>query len=58
MLAIFRAFGAEETGATAIEYALIAALVAMALIASLTALGTSLQNIFGSISNQLNSVAS
>jgi pilus assembly protein Flp/PilA len=48
----------EEDGATAIEYGLIAALVAVAAIAALTTLGQSLDAIFTSVSNQLSGAAS
>jgi pilus assembly protein Flp/PilA len=58
MLATFRTFAADESGATAIEYGLIAALIAVALIAALTALGGSLQTIFNAISTALNSASS
>lgn len=43
----------NEEGATAIEYGLIAALVALALIGALTAFGGSLQNVFTNASNTL-----
>ena len=43
----------ETSGATMIEYALIAALVALTLIVSLTALGTSLQPHFVTIAKAL-----
>ncbi len=38
----------DERGATALEYGLIAALMAVAAIASFTAFGNGLQNVFGS----------
>jgi pilus assembly protein Flp/PilA len=41
----------DESGATAIEYGLIAALVAVAIIAALTALGGSLDTLFTGISD-------
>jgi len=44
----------DESGATAIEYGLIAGLVAVAIIAALSALGTSLTSLFSSVSGQLN----
>lgn len=47
----------NEDGATAIEYGLIAALVAVGIIAALTTLGGSLSNIFGSISTELDGAA-
>lgn len=40
--ALFHAFWRDSSGATAIEYALIASLVAMVIIAAVTGLGTSL----------------
>ena len=41
----------DETGATAIEYGLIAALVSVAIIVALTALGGSLSTLFTNISD-------
>lgn len=46
-------FMRDESGATAIEYGLIAALIAVGIIAAATTLGGSLSNIFGTISNRL-----
>ena len=43
----------DESGATAIEYGLIAALIAVGIIAAATALGTSLSNLFGEIETKL-----
>ena len=43
----------DESGATAIEYGLIAALVSVAAIGALTALGGSLQAIFDSVASTL-----
>lgn len=43
----------DENGATAIEYGLIAALVAVACIVALEALGTSLQDMFTGIKTKL-----
>lgn len=43
----------EESGATVIEYGLIAALIAVAIIAAVTALGTGLQNTFNSVTSEL-----
>jgi pilus assembly protein Flp/PilA len=47
-------FVADESGATAIEYGLIAALIAVGIIAAATALGGSLSSLFGRISDKLN----
>ncbi|WP_119462202.1 Flp family type IVb pilin [Rhodospirillaceae bacterium SYSU D60014] len=41
MINFFKSFAAEESGATAIEYGLIAALVSVAAIIALTAMGES-----------------
>ena len=43
----------EESGATAIEYGLIAALIAVAIIGALTALGGNLEDLFNSISDKV-----
>lgn len=43
----------DESGATAIEYGLIAALIAVGIIAAATALGGSLSGLFEAISTQL-----
>ncbi|WP_397598329.1 Flp family type IVb pilin [Sphingorhabdus sp.] len=44
----------REEGATAIEYGLIAALVAVAAMVGMNALGTSLNNQFNTVSKKLN----
>jgi pilus assembly protein Flp/PilA len=46
-------FLVNESGATAIEYGLIASLVAVAIIAAITAMGTQLQNTFNEVSAAL-----
>jgi len=43
----------DESGATAIEYGLIAALVSVAAIGALTAMGNSLNQMFTQVSNSL-----
>ena len=48
-----RTFVADESGATAIEYGLIAALVGVVIIGALTLLGPELGNMFNSITDQL-----
>ena len=45
----------DETGATAIEYGLIAALVSVVIIVALGLLGSSLSNIFNAVSTELDS---
>lgn len=50
---IFARFAQDESGATAIEYGLIAALISVGIILAATALGGSLGSLFNSISNTL-----
>lgn len=45
--------GADSRAATAIEYGLIAALIAVAAIAAMTALGESLSSLFNDVSGEL-----
>ena len=47
----------DESGATAIEYGLIAALVSVAAIAALTAMGSSLETMFNLVANELSGAA-
>lgn len=46
-------FGKDQSGATAIEYGLIAAGISIAIIAVVNTLGTQLNSTFSSISSQL-----
>lgn len=50
---MFMALIRDESGATAIEYGLIAGLVSVAIIAALTTLGTELDALFNTISAAL-----
>ena len=50
---LIQRFAKDEDGATAIEYGLIAALIAVAIIGAVTALGDSLSNNFGDISGKI-----
>lgn len=50
---MFKALLLDESGATAIEYGLIAGLVSVAIIAALTTLGTELDALFTTISAAL-----
>ncbi|MFC4291854.1 Flp family type IVb pilin [Sphingorhabdus arenilitoris] len=43
----------DEDGATAIEYGLIAALIAVAAIVAMTSLGENLSNTFNKVNNEL-----
>jgi pilus assembly protein Flp/PilA len=53
MLAKFSKLIRDESGATAIEYGLIAALIAVVIIAALTAVGTNLSTVFNTVSTKL-----
>ena len=53
MFAMMIGFIKDEGGATAIEYGLIAALVSVAAIGALTAMGGSLSTMFNSVSSAL-----
>ena len=50
---MFRKFFADEAGATAIEYGLIAAGIAVAIIAAVGFLGGNLSNMFNDIGDQM-----
>ena len=54
MSAIFARFMKDESGATAIEYGLIAALISVALITGATTLGNALNDQFDNLSKKLN----
>ena len=58
MLTIVKKVLKDESGATAIEYGLIAALVSVAAIGALGGMGESLVNIFGVVDGELESAAS
>lgn len=53
MKKLFARFMKDDSGATAIEYGLIAAGISVAIIAVVNGLGTKLFNTFTSVSNQL-----
>lgn len=53
MKRIIKNFWADESGATAIEYGLIAAGISLAIIAAVNGLGTSLNTKFGDINTSL-----
>jgi pilus assembly protein Flp/PilA len=50
---IFARFAQDESGATAIEYGLIAALISVGIIAAATLLGNSLADLFNGIAGTL-----
>jgi len=47
-------FAKDESGATAIEYGLIATLIGVAIILGATALGTKLNSVFSGIAGKIN----
>ncbi|HEY1943782.1 MAG TPA: Flp family type IVb pilin [Roseiarcus sp.] len=53
MIRFLESFLTDESGATAIEYALIASLIAVFIIGALSVLGTSLSSEFGEVSGAL-----
>lgn len=57
MLNIFHKLVKDESGATAIEYGLIAGLVSVAAIGALTAMGSSLTGIFNVVDGKLGDAA-
>ncbi len=57
MLTRIITFFRDDSGATAIEYGLIAALVSVAAIAALTAMGGTLADLFGAVDTSLSTAA-
>jgi pilus assembly protein Flp/PilA len=53
MVRVLKAFFADETGATAIEYGLIAAGISLAIIAAVNGLGSKLNTKFSAINSSL-----
>ena len=54
MKTLFQRFVKDQSGATAIEYGLIAALIAVAAIGAMGAIGTKLGATFNAVSNNMN----
>ena len=53
MIAMFKKFVADQNGATAIEYGLIAALISVVIIGALTTVGSNLTTDFTSVATSL-----
>lgn len=53
MMQFWKRLASDDAGATAIEYGLIAALIAVAIIAAATSVGTSLSSTFSNVANSL-----
>lgn len=58
MKALVSRFLKDESGATAIEYGLIASLIAVAIITAATTLGTNISATFNSVANSIRPKAS
>lgn len=56
-MSIVTRFVKDESGATAIEYGLIAALISVGIIAAATTLGGGLANLFTAIGGKMNTAA-
>ena len=54
MLARIRSFMADENGATAIEYAMIAAGIAVAIVTAVQSLGTKVNSLFSNVNSAMN----
>jgi len=53
MITTFKTFLRDRDGATAIEYGLIAALIAVVIITAVTTLGSNLANVFNYVGNHV-----
>ncbi|HLO74963.1 MAG TPA: Flp family type IVb pilin [Magnetospirillum sp.] len=56
-ISLFRRFSRNESGATALEYGLLAGLISVMVIAGATLAGTSLNTLFTGVGNHLKSAA-
>jgi pilus assembly protein Flp/PilA len=52
-MSLLKRFAADTNGATAIEYALIASLIAVAIITAVQTVGTKVSTVFGEVGNSL-----
>ena len=57
MFTKLQSFYRDESGATAIEYGLIAALISVAAIAAMGAMGDSLQTLFNTVAGELDNAS-
>jgi len=57
MLNTFNHWWQDESGATAIEYGLIAALIAVAIVTAVTSVGTNLKSLFSNVNTKLTTAA-
>jgi pilus assembly protein Flp/PilA len=53
MRAIAKGFASDESGATAIEYALMAGIIALGIVASVSAVPIALNSFFGNVTTNL-----
>ena len=54
MKTFMKRLASDESGVTAIEYGLIAALIAVVIIGAVTTLGENLNTVFGNVRDELN----
>jgi pilus assembly protein Flp/PilA len=53
MNSLFKKFASDESGATAIEYGLIASLIAVVIITAVKTVGSNLSNVFSEVGGNL-----
>lgn len=58
MTQLLRRFAVDESGASAVEYAVLAALIATVIIGATTRVGTALEGVFNNVANRLTNMAS
>ena len=58
MIEMMKKFSMEEDGVTAIEYSLIAALIALIIVGAVTAAGTNLNLLYSDVATKVSEVAS
>ncbi|MCL4502914.1 MAG: Flp family type IVb pilin [Deltaproteobacteria bacterium] len=55
MMNALRNFVKDESGASAVEYGLLVALIAVVIMGAVTTLGTTIKGMFTNVTNQINS---
>ena len=53
LLSLYARLTAEDRGATAVEYGIMVALIAVVIIVAVALLGNNLQNVFNDVANEL-----
>ena len=57
-MTILKRFWSQRSGATAIEYGLIAGLISIAIVGGVTGTGFSVQNLYGNVANDVSEAMS